>query len=164
MKQIAFDLDLAWKIQRGEKKGRIVTRNGNKARLICDDLLRDGDYHVVYATLNGGGDTENVQIVDVDGLRDLRGESNLDLLLEVEDEYTFNIFDKVVARSSSIATWTIDFFEKINIPSDRDYKYSCACGDYDFCLPYTPDTAKLIGTTDEWTGNADGTYGKEVAE
>lgn len=38
MKQIRFDLELAKAITNGEKKGRVVTRDGHLARIICFDV------------------------------------------------------------------------------------------------------------------------------
>lgn len=57
-------------------------------------------------------------------------------------------FDKVVVRCSEADRWSIDFFS---------YKvsngYICT-GDawFGYCIPYNEETAKLLGTTDDWKG------------
>ena len=57
-------------------------------------------------------------------------------------------FDKVVVRCGEADKWSIDFFS---------YKvsngYICT-GDawFGYCLPYNEETAKLVGTTDDWEG------------
>ena len=63
-------------------------------------------------------------------------------------KWTPKPFDKVVVRCGKADKWSIDFFS---------YKvsngYICT-GDswFGYCLPYNEETAKLIGTRDNWKG------------
>ena len=62
----------------------------------------------------------------------------------------FKPFDRVITRLSDDAIWTANIFSHI----DRHGKYvtiGCLSG-YHYCIPYNEETAKLIGTTNNWEG------------
>ena len=67
-------------------------------------------------------------------------------IVDLKLKWTPKLFDKVVVRCNKADKWSIDFFS---------YKvsngYICT-GDawFGYCLPYNEETAKLVGTTDEW--------------
>ena len=67
-------------------------------------------------------------------------------IVDLKTKCEFKPFDKVVVRCSEADRWSIDFFS---------YKvhngYICT-GDawFGYCLPYNDETAKLIGTTDDY--------------
>ena len=69
-------------------------------------------------------------------------------IVDLKPKCEFKPFDKVVVRCSEADRWSIDFFS---------YKvhngYICT-GDawFGYCLPYNEETAKLVGTTDDWEG------------
>lgn len=68
----------------------------------------------------------------------------------IKKEYNFKPFDKVIVRNY-IDDWRIEFFERYN-PTNSMYPYICLMDSYHICLPYNEETAKLIGTTDEYKG------------
>ena len=60
----------------------------------------------------------------------------------------FKPFDKVVVRRGQ-SVWYAEFFSHY----DAENKvYICIGLEYDECLPYNEETAKLIGTTDDYNG------------
>ena len=60
----------------------------------------------------------------------------------------FKPFDKVVVRRGQ-SVWYAEFFSHY----DAENKvYNCIGLEYDECLPYNEETAKLIGTTDDYNG------------
>ena len=61
----------------------------------------------------------------------------------------FKPFDKVVVRNHAEGFWHIDFFETI-FNSDEQYPFRCCRASWEECLPYNEETAKLIGTTDDY--------------
>ena len=69
-------------------------------------------------------------------------------IVDLKPKVELKPFDKVVVRCSKADKWSIDFFS---------YKvsngYICT-GDswFGYCLPYNEETAKLVGTTDDWEG------------
>ena len=59
--------------------------------------------------------------------------------------YDFKPFDKVVVRDE--CTWHIDFFERYK-PGNDTFPYECMHQQWQHCLPFNEETAKLIGTKD----------------
>lgn len=65
-------------------------------------------------------------------------------------EYNFKPFDRVLVRECKSATWLISFFSHINMENEcRPFVtiLGVACS---YCIPYNEETAKLIGTTDDY--------------
>ena len=56
-------------------------------------------------------------------------------------------FDRVITRTPD-TPWTANFFSHI----DSDGVKNCIDDKYLMCLPYNEETAKLIGTTNNWEG------------
>lgn len=85
-KRIPFDLDKAKRIMKGKMKGRIVTRCGSKARIICTDA-KDIDgiipaYNII-ALIESKDGTENPFSFTSNGLFLNSKESDKDLYIEV---------------------------------------------------------------------------------
>ena len=92
-------------------------------------------------------DEERVKfIADIE--KHYRGKYNPDTLQveSVKPEYPFKPFDKVLVRNDPNQKWTIDMFSYYN-REDNDYPYICVGNHYCYCIPYTEQTAHLIGTT-----------------
>lgn len=73
-------------------------------------------------------------------------------VVDLKPKWTPKPFDRVITRVNDDAIWTANIFSHI----DRHGKYvtlGCISGyDHYHCLPYNEDTAKLIGTTNNWEG------------
>ena len=86
------------------------------------------------------------------GLIDVNGECLLFPSKEVRDwskyqvPYDFKPFDKVVVRDEGI--WHIDFFERY-LPGE-EFPYEGMHQTWRYCLPFNEETAKLIGTKDDY--------------
>ena len=61
--------------------------------------------------------------------------------------HDFKPFDKVVVRDE--CTWHIDFFERYE-PGNDTFPYECMHQSWKHCLPFNKETAKLIGTKDDY--------------
>ena len=61
--------------------------------------------------------------------------------------YDFKPFDKVVVKDEGI--WHIDFFESYDL-SNKKFPYQCMASNWKYCLPFNEETAKLIGTKDDY--------------
>jgi len=178
MKRIPFDIDLAKKIQAGEKRGNIVTRqDGNYgkrfAKILWDGIYERCSEKFILVILRDNSDRDDVMYYLYDdsenwsagneplfnGRHDPRDEedSPSDLCIEVpEEEYQFKAFEKVVVRGNGVSVpWKTDFFSHID-KDNLDVHYVCVGGWWSYCLPYTEHTAQLIGTTDKWDGYPDG--------
>ena len=59
-------------------------------------------------------------------------------------------FDRVITRGDNNDIWTANIFSHMN--SYGEYVAIGCVGGYHYCLPYNDETAKLIGTSDDWKG------------
>lgn len=71
-------------------------------------------------------------------------------VVDLKPKWTPKPFDRVVTRVDNDAIWTANIFSHID--SCGEYNTIGCVGGYPYCLPYNEDTAKLIGTTDDWKG------------
>lgn len=63
---------------------------------------------------------------------------------------TLKPFDKVITRVDVNAIWTANIFSHVD--QYGEYVTIGCVGGYPYCLPYNEETAKLIGTTNNWEG------------
>ena len=68
-------------------------------------------------------------------------------IVDLKPKWTPKPFDRVITRTSD-TPWTANFFSHI----DSDGVKNCIDDKYLMCLPYNAETAKLIGTTNNWEG------------
>ena len=68
-------------------------------------------------------------------------------IVDLKPKWTPKPFDRVITRTPE-TPWTANFFSHI----DSDGIKNCIDDRYIMCLPYNDETAKLIGTTDNWNG------------
>lgn len=69
-------------------------------------------------------------------------------IVDLKPKWTPKPFDKVMTRVDRNAIWSANIFSHI----DQNGEYvtiGCIAG-YPYCLPYNEETAKLIGTSDDW--------------
>lgn len=152
-KKIPFNLELAKKITNGEVKGRIVTRDGCQARIVCFDRNEKG--WPIIALVKILENYASVIICKSNGAYSNFGEKDLDLLIEVPTyyrDYTNFMPQKwqpCLVRASISDHW------KVRVCADNkqqvtfyDSGNSCS-GDimWDFKLPISKVTERLMGTT-----------------
>lgn len=137
-KRIDFNIDLAKKIQAGEVPGRIVTRNGQPARIICSDR-KDEIYPIVALV----GKYENPRTLSTNGEHCLDYETSSDLFIEVPAPQ-FSPFDRVLVWDDG--GWRCTFYSHLDTESGL---HVCADGFvFNRCIPYEGNE-HLVGTTDE---------------
>lgn len=68
-------------------------------------------------------------------------------IVDLKQKWTPKPFDRVITRTPE-TPWTANFFSHI----DSDGIKNCIDDRYIMCLPYNDETAKLIGTTNNWNG------------
>lgn len=113
--KIPFDVELAKKITNGEVEGKVVTRDGQRVRIVCFDALRS-DSLVVLIT---EGTIEKTHNYTPDGRVFINDEASLDLMLEVPEYMTFKDGD-------ILSNYMGDFVFMLN--ANGDYKtsmYAC---------------------------------------
>ena len=91
--KVLFDVEMAKRISNGEVDGRIVTRNGRDARVICYDAHSDDNIIALIEDENG---VEFPKSYTSDGIVFLTGESDCDLMLEIPEYMTFKDGDVIV--------------------------------------------------------------------
>ena len=140
-KIIPFDLETAKKIQAGEVKGKVKTRNGHKVRIVLWNK-KDEDGYVILALIDKPG-TEYVVSYTLNGEITKGYEGELDLVLEVPDEPQFKPFDKVLVRKNGFDKWKANFFSHMD-----DGYYKCVNSRYKECVLFKGNE-HLIGTTNK---------------
>lgn len=158
-KTIPFDLETAKKIQAGEIKGRITTKDGKDVRIICTDKAStDDDNRTQIVCLVRFGAREILSINDPNTGEcwDVEDGRPQHIVLEVYDtelemvaetqRYHFKPFDKVLARDNNSCPWFADIFSYYGATG----KYICLSGLWNQCIPYEGNE-HLVGTTDKST-------------
>lgn len=108
-------------------------------------LTKPKDYSMRYAT-----DEEKQQLFDTLAKVGKAWDAEKKAVVDLKPKWTPKPFDRVVTRVDNDAIWTANIFSHI----DRHGKYvtiGCISG-YHHCIPYNEETAKLIGTTNNWEG------------
>ncbi len=59
-------------------------------------------------------------------------------------DHKFEPFQQVLVRDGSSKLWRADFFSYND--GDSEFPFCCVREDWRFCIPYTPETAHLLGT------------------
>lgn len=84
--KVPFDLELSKKITNGEVEGRIITRDGRIARVVCYDVI--GNQYKICALVNNGK-AEDPEIFTEKGLLYDNQTDDLDLMIEIPEYMTF---------------------------------------------------------------------------
>ena len=95
-------------------------------------------------------DSEKQQLFDALAKVGKAWDAEKKAVVDLKPKWTPKPFDRVITRLSDDAIWTANIFSHI----DRHGKYvtiGCISG-YHHCIPYNEETAKLIGTTNNWEG------------
>lgn len=151
LKQIPFSLEMVKKIQAGEVKGIIKTRDGRAARFLGE--IKDNMYPLVFARETGVSEKELLDVYTITGKYSNTYDSyELNIILEIEtneeekQEHQFKPFDKVLVRDLENEEWKADFFSRYY--TDYRYDYECVSGAYIQCIPYEGNE-QLLGTTNK---------------
>lgn len=150
-KQIPFSLEMVKKIQAGEVKGTIKTRDGNNARFLGE--INAPIYSLVFAIKESNCEDEFLNACTTTGRSgtDCNIYYRCDIILEIEvgqpkQEHQFKPFDKVLVRDLENEEWKADFFSRYY--TDYRYDYECVSGAYIQCIPYEGNE-HLLGTTNK---------------
>ena len=109
-KIIPFDLETAKKIQAGEIKGRIVTAEGERARIVCFD--RNGFKYSILALITIDDSHEIDMFYTSDGKASKQ--SRFDIHIELPEEtpkHEFKPFDKVLVRNGDNEAWNARLYD-----------------------------------------------------
>lgn len=96
--KVPFDLEMAKKITNGELEGRVVTRDGKKARIVCWDKKSDSTYYIV--ALIDVNIMEKINTYTINGLEVEGLERDNDLMLEIPEHLTFTNGDILISSNN----------------------------------------------------------------
>ena len=145
LKQIPFSLEMVEKIQSGEVKGIIKTRDGRAARFLCE-INNDG-YPLLFICDSKQG--EYAFTYTIDGCFNSKGAfSEYNIILEIEDEqkkpeHRFKPFDKVLVRNEDDEIWDCNLFSLYH-----NGVYWCVGDVHKQCIPYEGNE-HLLGTNNK---------------
>lgn len=105
--RVPFEVDLAKRIQNGEVDGKIVTRDGRNARVVCWDR----QYKKPLISLIVWDDIEEIRSVFINGKMDENREDFYDLMLEIPEYMTFKDGD-IIAFGNTKGNLSIGIFKK----------------------------------------------------
>ena len=152
-KKIPFNLELAKKITNKEVKGRIVTRDGQQARIICFDLKNAETACEIVALVQNARDGENVYVYDNNGNFIIFSGGRLDLQIEVPTYYEdYSNFEPCKWQPCLVRDTAHDCWGgQVCAGSYKDgdilfYSVNGRSYTWDYCLPLTEVTERLIGT------------------
>lgn len=153
--RVPFDLELAKKITNKEIEGRIVTRDGRSARIICWDKIDNKNYHIVALVKDNKGLEHSYFYTDNGKYTTITDISNSDLMLEIPEYLTFKDGDIATlgwkSDDGEFCEWITILksveVEEINILTE-DYVTVCLKCDEENYFPidfdFTSDGAKWI--------------------
>lgn len=150
LKQIPFSLEMVKKIQAGEIKGTIKTRDGRAARFLGE--IKDNMYPLVFTRETGVSEKELLDVYTITGkYSNTYDSSELNIILEIEtneeekQECQFKPFDKVLVRDKDTEEWKCALFSH-NIKGECGFVASALY--WVQCIPYEGNE-HLLGTTNK---------------
>lgn len=113
--RVPFEVELAKEITNGTKEGRIVTRGGDEARIVCWDYKSmSGDYPIL-ALINQGKQEEPIPY-SKEGQYNVYGyfsEDCLDLMLKIPEYLTFKDGDVISYEGGTLILKKIDGKDRV---------------------------------------------------
>lgn len=162
-KKIPFDLELAKKITNKEAKGRIVTQEGKKVRIICWDKKpvdeKAHEYPIV-ALIQNDYNGEMSQTFTAEGAACYPNyKSRYDLIIEIPTYYRdYSNFvpqkwQPCLVRDSEEDEWWVQVCAGKDIDGEiLFYTFDGDTETWKYCLPLSKVTERLIGTTKSYGG------------
>lgn len=153
-KQIPFDLETVKKIQAGEIKGIIRTRDGRPARFL--GKIDNEKFPLIFAHSQYCDNQERAFHHTINGSFFLdTKQGNRDIIIEIEEpkqEHKFKPFDKVLVRDedNGYCIWQAAFYSHFYIYRDNGYHVTTA-GDFYLdgeIIPYAGNE-NLLGTNNK---------------
>lgn len=155
-KRVPFNLELAKKITNKEAKGRIVTRDGLQARIICYDKSGAQSIYPIVALVQVEPDDEQTYTFTNEGFFSAGNKFCRDLFLEVPTYYRdYSNFvpmkwQPCLVRASISDHWKVRVCadNKQQVTFFYDSGNSCSRNiKWEFKLPISKVTERLVGTT-----------------
>ena len=145
-----FSIELAKKITSGEVEGRVKTKIGEPARIICFDRKGYSDYPIIGLFFTD--ETEvSLRLTEKgtcypDQKRERGRDFILEVLEEVEERPEFEPFQRVLVRDYDTDKWKADLFSDF-YSHEGISAFRCVSGYWIDCIPYEGNE-HLLGTSE----------------
>lgn len=153
-KKVPFDIELAKKITNKEVKGRIVTRDGRQARIICFDKSGMQSAYPIVALIQVKPDEEATYSFSNEGVYHIGNKICYDLYLEVPTYYRdYSNFvpqkwQPCLVRNELEEKWNVRVCAGVNKYNDVIfYRFGGGACTWEHVLPLSKVTERLIDTT-----------------
>ena len=148
-KKLGSEYIIINKLSKEAKTAFYVAYNLSSKKIFCNltyFVCCDKEISILrYAT-----DYEKSQLFDALVKKNKAWDSEKKAIVNLKPKWTPKPFDRVMTRVDRNAIWSANIFSHI----DQNGEYvtiGCIAG-YPYCLPYNEETAKLIGTSNDWKG------------
>lgn len=155
-KRIPFNVELAKKIVNGKVKGRIVTMEGRKVRIVCWDKKpideRAMDFPIV-ALLQNDCEGEMLNTYTEEGLASFPNYKNrYNLIIEIPNYKDYSNFEPkkyqpCLVRNGEDCLWGIQVYSHTDYQGKKLFYDGCYLRQFTNVLPLSKVTERLIGTT-----------------
>ena len=148
-KKLGSEYIIINKLSKEAKTAFYVAYNLSSKKIFCNltyFVCSDKEISI----LRQATDYEKSQLFDALAKKNKAWDSEKKAIVNLKPKWTPKPFDRVITRVDVNSTWTANIFSHV----DQHGKYvtiGCISG-YTYCLPYNEETAKLIGTTNNWNG------------
>ena len=134
----------------GEKLNYYVGYNGKVSMIDYNSVISPENTTVKNTFLRYATDSEKKQLFDTLAKEGKAWDSEKKVIVDLKPKWTPKPFDRVITRNAADDVWTANIFSHID--SHGEYVTIACVGGYTYCLPYNEETAKLIGTKNNWEG------------
>ena len=148
-KKLGSEYIIINKLSKEAKTAFYVAYNLSSKKIFCN-LTYFVCYDKEINILRQAIDYEKSQLFDALAKEGKAWNAERKAIVDFKPKWTPKPFDKVMTRVDGNAIWSANIFSHI----DQNGEYvtiGCIAG-YPYCLPYNDETAKLIGTTNNWNG------------
>mgnify|MGYP004460166727 CR=1 FL=1 len=134
----------------GEKLNYYVGYNGKVSMIDYNSVISPENTTVKNTFLRYATEEEKKQLFDALAKEGKAWNADKKMIIDLKPKWTPKPFDRVITRNAADDVWTANIFSHID--SHGEYVTIACVGGYTYCLPYNEETAKLIGTTNNWEG------------
>lgn len=154
-KRIPFNVELAKKIVNGKVKGRIVTLEGRKVRIICWDkkpVDKEAHEYPIVALIQNDYNGEMSQTFTAEGLACYpKYKSRYDLIIEIPNYKDYSNFEPkkyqpCLVRNGEDCLWGIQVYSHTDYQGKKLFYDGCYLRQFTNVLPISEATKRLIGT------------------
>ena len=117
-----------------------------KITIVNDDSFCKKDF----CTARPSTEDEKKELFDALAKKGKAWDAKKKQIIDLKPKIELKPFDKVLVRDGKDEIWEPAFFFR-NLPKHNVYKYQTVGGKLRvYCIPYNEETAKLVGTSDDW--------------